>query len=432
MCEVVMAGENLAKNLDCSKYDCYPGVEESEDEKDMDHSSDIHPDLEFGIYRSNTAARLKRMEEEQKRNANTMHIKWEPHAAALSEEDKDELFVAKDFRRKKDKREFQSLLTEQLKKYAYLPQNPFQDYAKFDGNGQIGVPTKKFGIFIAMLSPELRNYPMHVVVLTTAKISQLTGLICWKCSIDFPDVTLKESADNYGLFIADDDGEVNWDFPCLDPKEAVAKFGFRFLALVEVEPREQNSPTPPVEEPPIPEEQSQPQSKAQRQLEVDMMRMQGHMKALLFQSFKVHIINRVRSRTEVFLGVSGEKVEIYPVASQRGPFWWSKSRSATYSIDSVVACDLRENKSNNKAVFRLVYDNSGANSSDVSSSLHHQPVTWSCFKHHDFEAEYKVSEEIVQKINLILDSRNSQRRAEYLAIRERKSHRRKSFNFGPR
>lgn len=41
-------------------------------------------DLEFGIYRSNTAARLKRMEEEQKRNANTMHIKWEPHAAALS------------------------------------------------------------------------------------------------------------------------------------------------------------------------------------------------------------------------------------------------------------------------------------------------------------------------------------------------------------
>lgn len=45
MCEVVMAGENLAKNLDCSKYDCYPGVEESEDEKDMDHSSDIHPGM---------------------------------------------------------------------------------------------------------------------------------------------------------------------------------------------------------------------------------------------------------------------------------------------------------------------------------------------------------------------------------------------------
>lgn len=35
------------------------------------------------------------------------------------------------------------------------------------------------------------------------------------------------------MHIAEDDGEIDWDFPCLDPRETVGKFGFKFLALVE-------------------------------------------------------------------------------------------------------------------------------------------------------------------------------------------------------
>lgn len=38
---------------------------------------------------------------------------------------------------------------------------------------------------------------------------------------------------NYGLYITEEDGEVDKDFPCLDPKEVVAKFGFTCLGLVE-------------------------------------------------------------------------------------------------------------------------------------------------------------------------------------------------------
>jgi hypothetical protein len=37
----------------------------------------------------------------------------------------------------------------------------------------------------------------------------------------------------YSLHIAEDDGEVDWDFPCLDTHETVAKFGFSYLALVQ-------------------------------------------------------------------------------------------------------------------------------------------------------------------------------------------------------
>lgn len=44
--------------------------------------------------------------------------------------------------------------------------------------------------------------------------------------------------DYYSLYIAEDDGEVDSAFPCLDARETVAKFGFGFLALVERDPLE--------------------------------------------------------------------------------------------------------------------------------------------------------------------------------------------------
>lgn len=52
------------------------------------------------------------------------------------------------------------------------------------------------------------------------------------------------------------------------------------------------------------------------------------------------------------------------------------------------------------------------------------------FKHYDFEAEKEVAEEIVQKINLILNMRTSQSRREYLAVKEKKHmNKRKSFKY---
>ena len=45
----------------------------------------------------------------------------------------------------------------------------------------------------------------------------------------------RDNTDMYGLHIAEDDGEVDTDFPSLDSKEPVSKFGFTKLALVEKE-----------------------------------------------------------------------------------------------------------------------------------------------------------------------------------------------------
>lgn len=38
---------------------------------------------------------------------------------------------------------------------------------------------------------------------------------------------------NYGLYIVEDDGEVDSDFPSLDNRENIGKFGFHCLGLVE-------------------------------------------------------------------------------------------------------------------------------------------------------------------------------------------------------
>jgi len=48
-----------------------------------------------------------------------------------------------------------------------------------------------------------------------------------------PCVHFRENVETYCLHIAEDDGEVDTDFPSLDSKEPVSKFGFTKLALVE-------------------------------------------------------------------------------------------------------------------------------------------------------------------------------------------------------
>lgn len=54
----------------------------------------------------------------------------------------------------------------------------------------------------------------------------------------YPSSPVRNSPELYSLHIAEDDGEVDWDFPPLDDRETVAKFGFLVLALVETEQTE--------------------------------------------------------------------------------------------------------------------------------------------------------------------------------------------------
>lgn len=93
-------------------------------------------DMEFGHRaRSNTAQRLEKMDQERKKAAKVKHVKWDQNPGNISLAEQSELFRRKDFRKKDTKVvKRHSLLAEQLEKSPHPPENPFTEYAKFDGN----------------------------------------------------------------------------------------------------------------------------------------------------------------------------------------------------------------------------------------------------------------------------------------------------------
>lgn len=434
MCEMVMAGEDIPKILHSNgTLQCYPGMEES-DEEDLDalsESYDISFDMEYSHrQRSNTAQRLEKMDIERKKASKVKHIKWENNSGNLTSEKQQELFQRKDFRKNDNKAKIGSLLSEQIEKCPKLPQNPFTKYARFDGNAQVGVPVRKYRIFMCMLPKEQRAYPLQVVVIMSAKVQDFIGLICYKYACNHYDHTLKEDISQYGLYITEDDGEVDWDFPCLDPRETISKFEFTTLGLVEMKPSDKarHDTTKTIVTKDVVED------KRERERDIaaeDLAKMEGHttaMEAPLYQLYRVYIINKVRAKTEIHLGISGEKIEIDPVITGKGAGrFWSKQRAVSYHIDRIAWCELIENRGS-KTIFTLVYTSQNSNPEGFILSSSHPLHQSASFKNHEFEADSATAEEIVKKINHILELRSSLSRKEFLAQKERKAARRKSFH----
>ncbi|XP_054273637.1 target of rapamycin complex 2 subunit MAPKAP1 [Macrosteles quadrilineatus] len=442
ICEAAMGGENIAHQLNVSQYECYPGVDGGDDEEESDvlgQSYDLHADSDFcrritGRYRSNTAVRLQKMEEERRIQASIRHVHWDKPPLTLTGKEMAELFPKKTLTSNTAKTQPHSLLSEIIQNHPTLPANPFRDYAKFNGDSQWGAGVRCFKIWLTMLNGEKRNFPMQVSVMATARVLDLIGLVCWRCMAEYSlsETALKESVDYYSLHIAEDDGEVDWDFPCLDNRESVTKFTFNFLALVERDPKQEppdkHATSVVIKAPNDPQIPRNRERVSESEAEKKQGDIDARIRAPMYESFKVYMLNKVRAKTEVHLGVSADKVEIFPVVQQRvSAKFFGRLKASTHDMDSVVACDLVDTKSNNRATFRLVYDHSTLSAS-LDSSSSSSPV----FKNHDFEATTEVANLIVQKINHILELKPSTRRKEYLTHREHKSHRRKSFHLGPR
>lgn len=94
-------------------------------------------------------------------------------------------------------------------------------------NGSVNItPTKSH--------PKARsNEPLEVVIVSTAKVQDLIGLICWQYTNEGREPKLNHDINRYCLRIAEDNGEVDPDFTSLNPKEPLSKFNFPSLALTE-------------------------------------------------------------------------------------------------------------------------------------------------------------------------------------------------------
>lgn len=322
-----------------------------------------------------------------------------------------------------------SQLSLQIDRKPKLPQKRFLQYAKFDGTAQTGILTREFRIFVKMNDDRQRPYPIKICVIGTATIEELTGLICYNVAIMYPEVNLK-TVKHYRIYMVEEDGEIEPDFPPLDPSEPCSKFCFLYLAIAPYGERGDNwSPSVRMEFPSF-SMTSEIQSKAEaacnelKQLKLQQSEVNREMdlhntmiEAPLYRSYRVYA--KARLKYEVQLGVSGEKIEIDPVQQRNTTRFWIKPKAVSLPFDLVASCELLETKPN-KSTFRILYSNSNGpyyGSLDTSTSAPKM------FKHYDFETDLSTAQEIVSKVGNILTLHMSNSRRKYMAFCEtRKRH----------
>uniref|UniRef100_A0A8D0G1H8 Target of rapamycin complex 2 subunit MAPKAP1 n=1 Tax=Sphenodon punctatus TaxID=8508 RepID=A0A8D0G1H8_SPHPU len=442
MCEMVLIDHDV--DLEKFQPSSVPGDSSSETQGSngetqgyvYSQSVDITSSWDFGIRRrSNTAQRLERLRKERQNQIKCKNVQWKERNTSYSAEELSALFEKKNFKLKSPHPGKQSILSVRLEQCPLQLNNPFNEYSKFDGKGHVGTTaTKKIDVYLPLLTTQDKLQPMTVVTIANAKVHDLIGLICWQYTSEGREPKLNDNVNAYCLHIAEDDGEVDTDFPPLDCNEPIHKFGFSTLALVE--------------------KYASPGLVAKQSLfvrinaahgfsliQVDSMKVT--MKDILEKALKrrkgsqrgsgpqyrlekqsepnvpvdLDCTLESQSTLEFCLvrenSISGDKVEIDPVTNQKGSNkFWIKQKVKPISIDSLLcACDLAEEKSPSHAIFKLTY-----------LSNHD-------YKHLYFESDAATINEIVLKVNYILESRASTARADYFAQKQRKLSRRTSFSF---
>ncbi|XP_056288255.1 target of rapamycin complex 2 subunit MAPKAP1 [Pseudoliparis swirei] len=452
---------------------------------DLSQSMDITSSWDFGIRRrSNTAQRLERLRKERQNQIKCKNVQWKERSMINSQsvEDLGSLFEKRDFKdRPRTTTGTKSTLSLRLEQCPQQLNNPFNEYSKFDGKGHIGTTaTKKIDVYLSMQLAQEKVHPMTVVTIANARVHDLIGLICWQYTCESSEPKLNENVNAYCLHIAEDDGEVDTDFPPLDSNEPIHKFGFNTLALVEkysspglasrqslfvrinaahgfslipvdslkVTMKEilqkalkkrkgsqkgsgpmyrlekQTEPNVSVDLDSTLESQStlefclvrENSSRGEESSEedppIDVTTVQDMLSSHHYKSFKISMIHKLRFTTDVQLGVSGEKVEIDPVTNQKASTkFWIRQKPISIDSDHLCACDLVEERSPSHAIFKVTY----------LSNHDYKPLY--------FESDAATVNEIVLKVNYILESRASTSRADYFAQKQRKLSRRTSFSF---
>uniref|UniRef100_A0A3P8YJM8 Target of rapamycin complex 2 subunit MAPKAP1 n=1 Tax=Esox lucius TaxID=8010 RepID=A0A3P8YJM8_ESOLU len=360
---------------------------------DLSQSMDITSSWDFGIRRrSNTgrpqekrekpgvaAQRLERLRKERQNQIKCKNIQWKERSTSQSAEDLGSLFEKSDFKDRPRSYGTKSTLSLRLEQCPQQLNNPFNEYSKFDGKGHVGTTaTKKIDVYLSMQSTQEKLHPMMVVTMANARVHDLIGLICWQYTSEGREPKLNENVNAYCLHIAEDDGEVDPDFPPLDSNEPIHKFGFSTLALVE------KSSSPglaakqslfvrinaahgfsliPVDSMKVTMKEilqkalkkrkgsqkgsgSRGEESSEEDPPIDITTVQDMLSSHHYKSFKISMIHKLRFTTDVQLGISGEKVEIDPVTNQKtSTKFWIRQKPISIDSDHLCACDLVEERS---------------------------------------------------------------------------------------
>ncbi|XP_040504882.1 target of rapamycin complex 2 subunit MAPKAP1 isoform X4 [Gallus gallus] len=363
-------------------------------------SVDITSSWDFGIRRrSNTAQRLERLRKERQNQIKCKNVQWKDRNTSYSAEELSSLFEKKNFRVRSPCSGKQSILSVRLEQCPLQLNNPFNEYSKFDGKGHVGTTaTKKIDVYLPLHANQDKLQPMTVVTIANAKVHDLIGLICWQYTSEGREPKLNDNVSAYCLHIAEDDGEVDTDFPPLDSNEPIHKFGFSTLALVE--------------------KYSSPGLAAKQSLFVRINAAHGF-SLIQVDSMKVtmkDILQKALKRRKGSQRGSGSRGE---EISEEDPQidiatvqdMLSSHHYKSFKVSMIHRLRFTTDVQLGHAIFKLTY-----------LSNHD-------YKHLYFESDAATVNEIVLKVNYILESRASTARAEYFAQKQRKLNRRTSFSF---
>ncbi|XP_072176722.1 target of rapamycin complex 2 subunit MAPKAP1-like [Diadema setosum] len=490
MCEMAIMNEDIdwpqkKKELEEKRklakvpFDSFDNDQGYDDVDIYGESYEIESSFDYSFrHRSNTAVRLEKLRQDRMTQTQCRRIQWKEGASDFPDEELDDLFGKKEVKPKP--KISKSSLSVQLERFPDQASNPFADYAKFDGKAHaVTGAVKKIEIFLTMFEGSIRDSFLNVVVTNNARVQDLIGLICWHYTNKGLRPELRENVENYCLMIAEEDGEVDMDFPALDSKEAISKFGFNTLALVEKDVpqdegkggagdsiivtikssdgesrlavdttqitlrqiltkalRKRKGIIPTAGPHYLLEKTSAPGVPLDLDLklcEVDTMNfimVREHSKrdyvktermrpysgdrepqlvlSSEYRSYRVNMLHRLRPATEIQLGISGDKIEIDPVAQPRTTpaKFWGKQKAVSIESDRLAACSVTDEKPSGKSTFRLTF-----------KSPNHE------FKNYDFETGTNLTKQIVNRINHILDLRASAVRNDYTIWRDRRQSR---------
>ncbi|XP_017867973.1 PREDICTED: stress-activated map kinase-interacting protein 1 [Drosophila arizonae] len=489
---------------------CYPGLDLSDDE-DLDmstHSFDIqmYPEVGAHRFRSNTAQKLEKLDIAKRKAARIKSVNYNEEVVppdrkdffkrkVLNEQPIDKpstsaaaaaAAAAAAVRATKVSRtetasddevsegRVRSKLSEQLARSPKQAQNRFIEYARFDGTAQVGMPTKRINVYVNMLPEPERNYPLKICVLSTAKIIEVIGLVCYKTTLQYPDAVQLQSVQHYALYMTEDNDDMD-DFPPLDNREPCSKFGFSHLTLAERRPL---APVTRIDyhnqlgtKSMTSEEDKAAMADAAlhalqninlngdvpdagggdsppdhvKEYEQRLLNHNDMLEAPMHRTYRVSIIGRPFFKYDATLAVSGERIEI----DQLNNHFFMHRKPLSTPIDLVAHCEIVD-QGQQRAMLRIwlkanssislpisctsapsmtsitsgngVYSPANSRSPWMHSSSRFGVTTISNirFKHYDFVTDVHTAEQIRNKLNCILEMRASDVRREFLLHRERK------------
>ncbi len=195
--------------------------------------------------RCNTEVKLDKMRKEKKRammlNKTVRTVNWKEIAAKINatnaegvaDEDVDEMFPAGPLT---SHRTDSSLLSALMESTGSGPA-PFSEFAQFAAasDADDAQSRRAIRVFFDMCAGRDRAYPLRVMVAGHATVRDAVGLACLEYTRAGRKPDLRaDDVDGYAFYLAEPDGSVDLDFPALDKKEPMSKFGFDLLGLVDV------------------------------------------------------------------------------------------------------------------------------------------------------------------------------------------------------